>query len=94
MPIFAVHYTYAGTTVAGRDQHRPEHRQWLTGNLEQRALLSSGPYLDGSGALLLWRAEDADTLAEILTADPFAREGLIEAVRITEWLPIMGALAE
>ncbi len=94
MPIFAVHYTYAETTAPGRDRIRPEHRQWLTGNLEQGALLSSGPYPDGSGALLLWRADDAGSLTERLAEDPFARADLIADVRVTEWMPIMGLLAE
>lgn len=57
-------------------------------------LLSSGPYPDGSGALLLFRAADADSLTTLLGDDPFAKLGLIEGVRVVEWLPVMGAFAE
>ncbi|MBF6212622.1 hypothetical protein IU433_19450 [Nocardia puris] len=93
MPIFAVHYTYSEATVAARDTHRPEHRAWLNGLVEAGTVLSTGPYPDGSGALLLFRADDAATLEELLAHDPFARENLIDAVRAVEWKPVMGAFA-
>ncbi|MFI6045789.1 YciI family protein [Nocardia sp. NPDC051321] len=93
MPIFAVHYTYSEATVAGRDTHRPEHRGWLADQLAAGALLTSGPYPDGSGALILFQAEDAAALQTLLAADPFARERLIDDVRVVEWLPVLGAFA-
>ncbi|TQM31593.1 YciI family protein [Nocardia bhagyanarayanae] len=94
MPIFAVHYTYSEATVPGRDTHRPEHRAWLSGLVEAGTLLSSGPYPDGSGALLIFRAGDEAALKDLLAQDPFARESLIDAVRAVEWSPIMGAFAD
>lgn len=93
MPIFAVHYTYSDGTVEGRDSFRPEHRAWLNGLIDAGALLSSGPYPDGSGALLLFRAADEAALAELLPQDPFAREHLIDEVRAVEWLPALGTFA-
>lgn len=93
MPIFAVHYTYAETTVADRDTHRPAHRAWLAAQVEADALLTSGPYPDGSGALLIFRAADAAALKELLALDPFAQHNLIEDVRAVEWLPVLGAFA-
>ncbi|MGW5917974.1 YciI family protein [Nocardia fluminea] len=94
MPIFAVHYTYSASTAADRATHRPEHRGWLNALVDAGTVLSSGPYPDGSGALLLFRAEDSSSLTELLTGDPFAKLGLIDAVRVVEWLPVMGAFAE
>ncbi|MFF0487811.1 YciI family protein [Nocardia sp. NPDC004068] len=94
MPLFAVHYTYAEAAAAGRDEHRPEHRAWLSGLVDQGVVVTSGPYPDGSGALIIVRAEDADAVTKTLTQDPFAREGLIESVRFVEWQPVMGALVE
>ncbi|MFE1595763.1 YciI family protein [Nocardia sp. NPDC058705] len=94
MPIFAVHYTYTDATAADRATNRPEHRAWLNALVDAGTVLSSGPYPDGSGALLLFRHEDASSLTELLSNDPFARLGLIEAVRVVEWLPVMGAFAE
>lgn len=94
MPIFAVHYTYTDATVPGRTEHRPEHRAWLNALVDEGVVLTSGPYPDGTGALILFRAEDAQTLAALLPEDPFAKLGLIENVRAVEWLPVMGAFAE
>ncbi|WP_107658215.1 YciI family protein [Nocardia suismassiliense] len=91
MPIFAVHYTYSAATVPDRDTHRPAHRAWLAGQLDAGNLLTSGPYPDGSGALILFRAEDAGALNALLAEDPFAREKLIDDVRVVEWLPVLGA---
>ncbi|APE35985.1 hypothetical protein BOX37_20915 [Nocardia mangyaensis] len=63
------------------------------GSRSATVLLSSGPYPDGTGALLLFRAENAAALTELLGHDPFAEKNLIEAVRVVEWLPVMGAFA-
>lgn len=93
MPIFAVQYTYSDATTARRDEHRPRHRAWLADQLATDTLLSSGPYPDGSGALLLFRAADAEALAQLLAADPFAQEDLIDDVRAVEWQPVLGAFA-
>lgn len=89
-----MHYTYSETTIADRDTHRPEHRAWLAGLAEAGLLVSSGPYPDGSGALLLFRAGNSAELDEVLAKDPFRREDLIAAVRAVEWLPVIGAFAD
>ncbi|NNH74917.1 hypothetical protein HLB23_34565 [Nocardia uniformis] len=94
MPIFAVHYTYSDATVPGRTEHRPEHRAWLNNLVDQGTALTSGPYPDGTGALIIVRADDADALAKLLPQDPFAQLGLIDNVRFVEWLPVMGAFSE
>ena len=44
---------------------RPAHRAYLTKLLEQGKLFASGPYADGSGALIVYEAdtpEEADAL--------------------------------
>ncbi|WP_040797307.1 YciI family protein [Nocardia higoensis] len=93
MPTFAVQYTYSEATVPARDTHRPRHRAWLSELVAAGTVLSTGPYTDGSGALLLFRTEDEASLRELLGNDPFAREQLIDAVRVDEWLPVLGAFA-
>ncbi|WP_019929796.1 YciI family protein [Nocardia sp. BMG111209] len=94
MPIFAVHYTYTDATAAGRDEHRPAHRDWLSGRVDAGVVLSTGPYTDGSGALLLFRADDAEALEKVLAQDPFSRAGVIDAVRFAQWQPVFGAFAD
>ena len=94
MPIFAVQYSYTDATTAGRDAHRATHREWLRGLLDQGVLRSSGPYPDGTGALILIEAPDAATAEETMAADPFQREGVVDNSRIVEWQPVMGTFAD
>ncbi|WP_280233021.1 YciI family protein [Nocardia cyriacigeorgica] len=94
MPLFAVHYTYTTETVPGRDEHRPTHRAWLADRLAEGTLLTSGPYPDGSGALLVFRADDEAALRKLLAEDPFAGQHLITDVKVNEWLPIFGAMSD
>lgn len=93
MAVFAIHYVYSEATVPARDIHRPEHRAWLNALVDAGTVLTSGPYADGSGALILVSAEDLDAVTELFENDPFNREGLLQDKRITEWLPTMGAFA-
>ncbi len=90
MSTFAVRYEYDERADV-RDVIRPEHRAWLARQAEDGALLGSGPFLEGNpGALLVFRAADADTLAEILAQDPFSREGLIRSTEVRPWDLILG----
>ncbi|WP_330179299.1 YciI family protein [Nocardia sp. NBC_01503] len=90
MPIFAVHYTYSDATVPGRDEIRPVHREYLAGLATEGTLLARGPYPDGSGALLIFDAADADTVGKLLAADPFQAANLVDETRVVEWLPTDG----
>jgi uncharacterized protein YciI len=69
---------------------RPSHREWLTAQLEAGNLLASGPMVDNPGALLIWRAESVESLAELLNQDPFDIAGLILERTIAEWNPVFG----
>ncbi|MGV9409880.1 YciI family protein [Nocardia sp. NPDC003693] len=94
MPIFAVHYVYTEATAAARLENRPEHRAWLNNLVDQGTILTSGPYPDGTGALILFRAESLEFVTDLLPQDPFAKLGLIEDKRAVEWLPVMGVFSE
>ncbi|CCQ16756.1 putative uncharacterized protein [Rhodococcus sp. AW25M09] len=91
MPLIAVTYLYSPTTADGRDTHRAAPRAWLAGLFEQKTLISSGPYADGSGALILVDGPDAASVETLFAQDPFAVENLIESATFLEWTPVMGA---
>lgn len=93
MSVFAVEYVYAAGSDAIRDEHRPGHREFLSGLAGEIALVASGPYVDGSGALLLLSAPSQAALAETLKNDPFAVNGAVAVLRITEWSPVTGELS-
>ncbi|WP_461170486.1 YciI family protein [Arthrobacter sp. Z1-15] len=94
MSIFAVEYVYDADSAPLRDEHRPTHREWLAGLVEQGRLLASGPFTDGAGALLIFTAEDDVDLSNLLMQDPFAAVGAISGMKTTEWTPVIGAFAD
>ena len=93
MTVIAVEYVYAADSSAARDEHRPAHRAWLAGLAEDGQLLTSGPYGDGAGALLIFKVQDETQLNHLLKQDPFATAGTIAGIRTTEWTPVIGILA-
>ncbi|TLM74122.1 YciI family protein [Pseudarthrobacter sp. NamB4] len=93
MTVFAVEYVYAAESAEERNAVRPAHREWTAGLAQDGAILASGPYGDGAGALLIFKAADGAALNSILKQDPFAAAGVIAGTRITEWSPITGMLA-
>lgn len=93
MTVFAVEYVYAADSSAARDETRPAHRDWLAGLAEDGRLLTSGPYGDGAGALLIFKVQDEAQLNDLLKQDPFAVAGTIAGIRTTEWSPVIGILA-
>ena len=93
MAMFAVEYTYSDATAAARDEHRPKHRAWLSGLVEDGRVRATGPWTDGSGALILLDVADEAVARDLMAQDPFAQRGLVDAVRITAWTPVMGAFS-
>lgn len=93
MPQFAVEYTYTENSDDVRDEHRPRHRDWLRSLHDEGKLLLSGPFADGSGALLIFTAGDADELIALLRADPFNMVGVVANVGMKAWTPVIGPIA-
>ncbi|MBW4095433.1 MAG: hypothetical protein HIU81_08670 [Acidobacteria bacterium] len=94
MSVFAVEYVYTPETATLRDEHRPVHRAWLQEQYEGGKLLASGPFADGSGALILFKAADEDELNELLKQDPFAVASAIAGLKVSGWTPGIGVFAE
>ncbi len=94
MSIFAVEYVYNPDHDDLRAEHRPAHRQWLESLVQQGRVLASGPFADGSGALLVFAAETEADLNQLVSEDPFARVGAISAVKSTGWNPVIGAFRD
>ncbi len=94
MPFFAVHYTYADDPERVAE-HRPAHRAFLQGLLDQGTLLAAGAYTDGpAAALLLFRADSTAAVEELLSGDPFRHRGLVTESRIRPWSAAIGPWAD
>lgn len=94
MSVFAVEYVYAPDGAQARDENRPHHRAWLSSLVDAGHVLASGPFTDGAGALLIFKAEDEAALQELLTQDPYNAVGGVSGLKITAWEPVLGHLSE
>lgn len=92
MSLYAVRYHYSDD-VAGRDEHRPAHREFLSGLAQEGVVVASGPLTDGPAeALLLLEGESAEQVRDLLSQDPFAQQGIIETVEVREWDVVIGSI--
>lgn len=83
------------TTDADRlTEVRPKHREYLGGLLDAGKLYHSGPFPDGSGALIIYEADDLAEAQVLLANDPFSKAGLITGAKVKEWKIVMGRDAE
>ena len=72
------------------EQTIERHRAYLRTLKAARKLVASGPFEPRTGGGLLMRVRDEAELAELLAADPFNLEGLVEHT-IHRWIPVIGA---
>jgi uncharacterized protein len=79
----------AFTNDPRRLQARAAHRQHLA-ELHQRGVLAAaGPWDDDSGALLIFRLDEAGAQAEI-DADPYYAAPGVTVVSLRTWTPVVG----
>lgn len=94
MAIFAVTYVYGAAEIQA--EHRPAHREYLGKKFEEGLLLASGPFTSGDqpGALLLFSADSAETVEDIIAHDPMSLGGAVLSAAIREWNPIIGTIGK
>ncbi|GAA1953054.1 hypothetical protein GCM10009738_28260 [Kitasatospora viridis] len=51
-----------------------------------------GPLVRDTGGLLIFRAGSEAEVRGLVDGDPYAREGVLEHVRIEHWDPVLGSL--
>ena len=93
MPLFAVTYRYDAIHTDQREANKPTHREWLVQRVEDGSIRSVGPFVDGSGALLLVEADDTEAARSLVNDDPHCLRGLVSKITVQEWTPVFGALS-
>jgi uncharacterized protein YciI len=68
---------------------RPEHRQYLASLKEKGQLAISGPFADGSGALIVYEAESVEAAEALLKGDPFHANGVFLRWQLRPWNPVI-----
>jgi uncharacterized protein YciI len=68
---------------------RPAHRQYLAALKERGQLAASGPFTDGTGALIIYEAENATEAEKLLKGDPFSQNGIFQKYVLRPWNPVI-----
>ena len=64
---------------------RPSHREYLSSLEERGKLWMAGPFIDDSGALIIYDAESEDEALEIIKHDPFSKSDIFASFQMKEW---------
>ena len=80
--VASIEYLQDATIV---EAHRPAHRAYLTSLLDQGKLFASGPFADGSGALIIYEADSPEAAEGFLLADPFHAAGVFLRWQLRPW---------
>jgi uncharacterized protein len=70
---------------------RPQHRQRLEQLKADGDLVLAGPWADDSGALLIFRADEA-RVRQIVEDDPYYTTPGVTVLGVRAWQPIVGEL--
>ena len=68
---------------------RPAHREYLTGVVKAGGLVVGGPYLDDSGAIIIYEAQSQEEAEKLLRDDPFAKQGVFVSWTLRPWKVVM-----
>ena len=77
-----IEYLQDAATV---ERLRPEHRAYLASLKQKGQLAASGPFADGSGALIVYEAASPAAAEELLKSDPFHKHGVFLRWQIRPW---------
>ncbi len=83
MAKFAAILTFGNTEQ--RLAARPAHREYLKSLLDSGKLAASGPWVDESGALIIYEAADEAEVRKLMAADPYNNGEIITNVELKEW---------
>ena len=70
--------------------YRPAHRAYLTSLLENDQLVAAGPFLDDTGALIVYEAESPEAVEALIKADPFFAAGVFQTWTLKPWKMVFG----
>ena len=87
MAKFAAILTFGNTEQ--RLAARPAHREYLKSLLDSGKLAASGPWVDESGALIIYEAADEAEVRALMAADPYHSGEIITSVELKEWHQVL-----
>jgi len=67
---------------------RPMHRAYLADLMKNGKLAISGPFVDDSGALIVYEADSAEEAESLISNDPFSKAKIFVRWQIRPWNPV------
>jgi uncharacterized protein YciI len=64
---------------------RPAHREYLQELVDAGKIWLSGPWVDDTGAMLVFDTETMEEAQRLIDDDPYQTEGVLSNARIKEW---------
>jgi uncharacterized protein YciI len=71
------------------DRLRPVHRQYLASLIEKGQLAATGPFTDGTGALIVYEAATKEEAEQLLRGDPFCENQIFVSWVLRPWNVVM-----
>ena len=87
MPWFIVEQRYVDQQR--RTEARPQHLEYLRGLAAEGRVVAAGPWVAGTGSLIVYDAPDEGGARTMLAADPYTTGGVTELVSLQEWNPVI-----
>jgi len=89
MPFFALFYDTVDNFVERRQPHRSAHLALIDAAYKEGRLVLAGA-LKPTGALLVFRVDDAGDVERFVRSDPYVTNGLVTRWRVHEWAVVVG----
>ena len=64
---------------------RPPHRDYIQGLKAAGKVALAGPLVDDSGGLIVYEAQTAEEVEDLIREDPFAKGGVFVSWKILPW---------
>lgn len=90
---YLLFYEVAPDYLTRRAEHRAAHLALARAAAQRGELLLGGALADPvDAAVLLFQADSAEVAADFARADPYVRNGLVQAWRVRAWTTVAGSL--
>jgi uncharacterized protein YciI len=89
MPYFALFYDTVDGFVEQRQPYRQRHLEQIDAAYADGRLVLAGA-LKPSGALLVFRVDEAAAVERFAQTDPYVTSGLVTRWRVQEWAVVVG----
>jgi uncharacterized protein len=72
-----------------RATQRPAHLEYLGALAADKRLVAAGPWVAGSGSLIIYDVDSEDAARALWAADPYTTGGVTELLSVREWNPVV-----